>query len=81
MARGDSVGPNYHTHAAEHFDEARSQVRGIAKTVEQDTVEVRDVTREYVNQEATLRNSRAEEAQYLAILKRASEGDKGRSGD
>ena len=57
---------------AEHFDEARSQVRGIAKTVEQDTVEVRDVTREYVNQEATLRNCRAEEAQYLAILKRAT---------
>jgi hypothetical protein len=30
------------------------------------------VTREYVNQEASLRNSRAEETQYLSILKRAT---------
>jgi hypothetical protein len=57
---------------AEYFDEARAQVRRIAKTVEQDTIEARDVTREYVDQEASLRNSRAEEAQYLAILKRAA---------
>jgi hypothetical protein len=57
---------------AEHFDEARAQVRTIAKAVEQDAVEARDVTREYVDQEATLRNSRAEEMQYLAILKRAT---------
>jgi Domain of unknown function (DUF4349) len=57
---------------AEHFDEARAQVRKIAKTVEQDTTEARDVTRESANQEAALRNARAEEAQYLAILKRAA---------
>jgi hypothetical protein len=57
---------------AGHFDDARAQVRAIAKAVEQDTVEVRDVTREYVNQEASLRNSRAEEARYLSILKRAT---------
>ena len=57
---------------AERFDEARAQVRGLAVSVEQDTVEARDVTREYVNQNATLRNYRVEEAQYLAILKRAT---------
>jgi hypothetical protein len=57
---------------AEHFDEARAEVRKIAKTVEQDTIEAHDVTRESVNQEAALRNARAEEAQYLAILKRAA---------
>jgi Domain of unknown function (DUF4349) len=57
---------------AKYFDEARTQVRRIAKTVEQDTVEARDATREYVDQEARLRNARAEEAQYLAILKRAA---------
>jgi hypothetical protein len=57
---------------AEHFDDARAQVRTIAKAVEQDTVEARDVTREDVSHEASLRNSRAEEAQYLAILKRAT---------
>jgi hypothetical protein len=57
---------------SEYFDEARAQVRKRAKTVEQDTVEAHDVTRESVNQEAALRNARAEEAQYLAILKRAA---------
>lgn len=57
---------------AAHFDEARAEVRKVAKTVEQDNIEAHDVTRESVNQEAALRNARAEEAQYLAILKRAA---------
>jgi hypothetical protein len=57
---------------SEYFDEARAQVRKVANAVEQDTVEAHDVTRESVNQEAVLRNARAEEAQYLAILKRAA---------
>jgi len=57
---------------AEHFDEARARVRTIAKAVEEDDVEARDVSREYVDQEATLRNSRAEEMQYLTILKGAT---------
>jgi len=57
---------------AERFDEARAQVRAVAKSVEQDAVEARDVTREYVDQEAVLRNTRAEEEQYLVILKRAA---------
>jgi hypothetical protein len=56
----------------ELFDEARAEVRKIANTVEQDTIEAHDVTRESVNQEAALRNARAEEAQYLAIMKRAA---------
>jgi len=47
-------------------------VRRIAKAVEQDTSEARDATREYVDKEASLRNARAEEAQYLEILKRAA---------
>ena len=57
---------------SEYFDEARAEVRKIAKIVEQDTIEAHDVTRESVNQEAALRNARAEEAQYLTILKRAA---------
>jgi uncharacterized protein DUF4349 len=57
---------------AEHFDEVRAQVRKLAKTVEQDTIEAHDVTRESVNQEAALHNARAEEDQYLEILKRAA---------
>jgi len=57
---------------AKYFDEARTRVRRIAKAVEQDTSEARDATREYVDKEASLRNARAEEAQYLEILKRAA---------
>jgi hypothetical protein len=57
---------------AKHFDEVHAQVRAIAKAIEEDTIEARDVTRDYVDQEAKLRNFLAEEAQYLAILKRAT---------
>ena len=57
---------------ASRFDEARAQVRAFAKSVEQDAVEARDVTREYVDHQALLRNAHAEEQQYLVILKRAA---------
>jgi hypothetical protein len=57
---------------AENLDEARAQVRAMATSVEQDIVEARDVTREYVDKEAALRNAHAEEQQYLLILKRAA---------
>lgn len=57
---------------AVRFDEMRAQVRAVARSVEQDAVEARDVTREYVDQEALLRNAHAEEEQYLVILKRAT---------
>jgi len=52
---------------AKSFDEARAQVRKIAQTVEQETIEAHDVSRESVNQEAALRNAEAEEAQYLGF--------------
>ena len=58
--------------SADRFDGARAEVRKIAQAVEEDSVEARDVTREYVDQEATLRNYRSEEVQYLAILKHAT---------
>jgi hypothetical protein len=35
---------------AKYYDEAGAQMRRIAKTVEQDTIEARDATREYVDQ-------------------------------
>lgn len=56
----------------ERFDEARARMRTIAKAVEEDDVEGRDVSRESVDQESTLRNYRAEEMQYLTILKGAT---------
>ena len=56
---------------AARLDEARAEVRKLAVAVEADTTEARDVTHQYVDQQAHLRNLRAQEVQYLAILKRA----------
>lgn len=49
-----------------------ADVKRLATTVENESVEVRDVTREYIDVDAHLRNAKAEEAQYLQILKRAT---------
>jgi hypothetical protein len=56
---------------ADRFDEARKEIRIFATSVDEDSTEARDVTRETSDQQAALRNARAEEMQYLAILKRA----------
>jgi len=56
---------------AARFDEARSHIRSLGLKVESEKVDAQDVTRQYVDQDATLRNLRAEEAQYLTILKQA----------
>jgi hypothetical protein len=56
---------------AARLDEARVEVRKLAVAVEADTTAARDVTHHYVDQQAHLRNLRAQEEQYLAILKRA----------
>ncbi|HXZ28287.1 MAG TPA: DUF4349 domain-containing protein [Terriglobales bacterium] len=57
---------------AARFDEARAGAHGIGLRVQSESVEATDVTRQFVDLEASLRNFRAEEAQYLEILKRAS---------
>jgi hypothetical protein len=57
---------------AAHLDKVMTEVKGLATTVDQENVEVRDVTREYVDLDAHVRNAQAEEAQYLQILKRAT---------
>ena len=57
---------------ANRFEEARTEIRGLGLRVESEKVDAQDVTRQYVDQEANLRNLRAEEGQYLAILKHAS---------
>lgn len=56
---------------AARFEEARNEIRKLGLRVASERVEAQDVTRQYVDQEAHLRNLRAEEEQYLAILKRA----------
>lgn len=56
---------------AARFGEAREQIRRLGLRVESERIEAQDVTRQYVDQEANLRNLRAEEVQYLSILKQA----------
>lgn len=56
---------------ASRMDEARTQIRKLALSTELDRTDTNDVTKQYVDLAARLRNSRAEEAQYLAILKQA----------
>ena len=56
---------------AARFEEARAEIRKLGLRVESEKIEARDVTRQYVDQDASLRNLRAEETQYLAILKQA----------
>jgi len=56
---------------AVRFEDAKAQLRTLAARVESEKTDAQDVTRQYVDMEARLRNLRAEEAQYLAILKSA----------
>jgi Domain of unknown function (DUF4349) len=57
---------------AENFEEARAAIRNLGLRVESERVEAEDVTRQYVDLDARLRNLRSEEAQYLSIMKRAN---------
>ena len=56
---------------ASRFEEARSEIRKLGLRVEADGLETQDVTKDYVDREARSRNLRAQEAQYLGILKQA----------
>jgi hypothetical protein len=56
---------------AARFEEARAELRKLGLRVENEKVEAQDVTRQYVDQDASLRNLHAEEAQYLSIMKQA----------
>jgi hypothetical protein len=56
---------------ATHFEDAKAGIRKLAARVENEKTDAQDVTRQYVDIEARLRNLRAEEAQYLAIMKSA----------
>jgi len=56
---------------AARFEEARAEVRKLGLRVESEKVEAQDVSRQFVDQDANIRNLQAEEAGYLAILKQA----------
>lgn len=60
---------------AAHFEEAKAGIRKLAARVESEKTDAQDVTRQYVDMEARLRNLRAEEAQYLTIMKSAYKVD------
>ena len=57
---------------ASRFEEARAEIRKLALRIESEKIEAEDVTRQYVDQESNLRNLKAEEAQYLTILKQVT---------
>lgn len=57
---------------AAHYQEMRDELRKLAIRVESEKADANDVTRDYVDKEARLRNLRAQENQYLAILKHAA---------
>lgn len=57
---------------ADSLDGAIAKVKSLATSVDRETVEARDVTRDYIDLDARLRNARAEEERYLEILKRAT---------
>ena len=56
---------------ANRFEEARAEIRKLGVRVDSEGVEAQDVTRQYVDLDARLRNLRGEEAQYLSIMKGA----------
>jgi hypothetical protein len=56
---------------ASRFEATWAEIRKLGLRVETEKIEAQDVTRQYVDQEANLRNLRAEEVQYLGILKQA----------
>jgi Domain of unknown function (DUF4349) len=53
------------------FDEVRGKLRDLAVRVRQDSISAADVSKQYVDREARLRNMRAQEQQFLEIMKKA----------
>src|SRR5262249_25205264 len=53
------------------FDAVRSRLRELAIRVWEDSVSAADVSKQYIDREARLRNLRAEEQQFLEIMKKA----------
>ncbi len=53
------------------FETIRDEIRKLGLRIEDERIEAQDVTRQYTDQAANLRNLKAEEQQYLLILKQA----------
>jgi Domain of unknown function (DUF4349) len=54
------------------FEEVRAQIRKLSLRMENESIDAQDVTKQYVDQEARRRNLRAQEQQYLGILRKAA---------
>jgi roadblock/LC7 domain-containing protein len=54
------------------YEETRNALKKLAVRVEGEKVEAKDMTVDYVDKEARLRSLRAQETQYLAIMRRAT---------
>jgi len=57
---------------ASKFEEVRAEIRNLGLRVDGEGIGAQDVTKQYVDQEARLRNLRAQEQQYLGILRKAA---------
>lgn len=56
---------------ADKFDETMVKIKALAIRVENENVNSNDVTDQFIDLEARLKNLKTEEAQYVAILKKA----------
>jgi hypothetical protein len=56
---------------ADKFDQTMTRVKELALKVENENVNANDVTDQFIDLEARLKNLQAQEVQYLAILKKA----------
>ena len=56
---------------AARFEDAKAEIRKFAMRVESEKTDATDVTKQYVDLQARIHNLRAEEAQYLTIMKSA----------
>jgi roadblock/LC7 domain-containing protein len=54
------------------YEETRNALKKLAVRVEGEKVEAKDMTVDYVDKESRLRSLRAQETQYLAIMRRAT---------
>jgi hypothetical protein len=54
-----------------HLDETRAKLRELAMRVRHDGIAATDVSKQYFDREARLRNLRAEEQQFLQVMKKA----------
>jgi len=58
---------------SDNFDSTMSEIKKLALKVVRENENARDVTEEFVDLEARLKNLKAEEEQYVSIMKRAYE--------